>query len=114
MNEEQNILIAADAGIFIDSFQSISDALGKCYGADGLILTESDVSPDFFNLRLGLAGELFQKLTNYQIKLALVLQNTDAYGERFSELVFEHKTHPLIRFFNSTDEAKVWLKPHQP
>jgi hypothetical protein len=109
MTDEQNIILAADSDIFIDSFQTISDTVGKCYGADGLILTEQDVSPEFFNLRMGLAGELFQKFTNYQVKLALVLQNTDAYGERFSELVHEHKKHSVIRFFDSVDEARVWL-----
>jgi hypothetical protein len=109
MGQENTIIIAADAGIFIDSFQTISDAVGKCYGAEGLILTEDDVSPEFFNLRSGLAGELFQKLTNYQVKLALVLQNTTSYGERFSELAFEHRTHSVIRFFSSEAEAGAWL-----
>jgi Domain of unknown function (DUF4180) len=109
MTDEQNIILATDAGIFIDSFQTIYDAVGKCYGAEGLILTEDNVSPEFFNLRTGLAGELFQKLTNYHVKLALVLQNTAAYGERFSELVLEHRTHNMIRFFKSVAEAKTWL-----
>jgi Domain of unknown function (DUF4180) len=110
MDEQYKIILAADAGIFIDSFPTISDAVGKCYSSAGLILTEQDVSPEFFNLRSGLAGELFQKFTNYRLHLALVLQNTDAYGERFSELVLEHRTHPMIRFFNSVDEARAFVE----
>lgn len=103
-------VIASEAEIFINSFDSISHAIGKCYGADALILTESDVSAEFFNLRSGLAGELFQKFTNYQIKLALVLKDFGLYGQRFSELVFEHRNHSMIRFFNSSGDAENWLK----
>jgi Domain of unknown function (DUF4180) len=109
MNEEHKIIIAADSGIAISSLESIPDALGHCFGADGLLLTEKELSPDFFNLRTGIAGELFQKCTNYQIRLAIVLQDPNAYGERFSELVFEHKKHPMIRFFDSEVAAKAWL-----
>jgi Domain of unknown function (DUF4180) len=109
MAEQQNIIIATDADIFIDSFEAISDAIGKCFGADGLLITEKELSAEFFNLRTGIAGEFFQKCTNYQIRLAIVLQDPTAYGERFSELVFEHKKHPMIRFFDSEDEAKTWL-----
>lgn len=109
MNDKHKIIIAADSGVSIRSLESIPDALGHCFGADGLLLTEKELSPDFFNLRTGIAGELFQKCTNYQIRLAIVLQNPNAYGERFSELVFEHKKHPMIRFFDSEVEAKTWL-----
>lgn len=109
MTNESKIIIATDLGIFIDSFDAISDTIGKCYGADGLILTERDVSAEFFNLRSGLAGEMFQKFTNYQIRLALVLNDFNAYGERVSELIFEHRNHSSIRFFSSAEEAKNWL-----
>lgn len=65
MNEEQRILTASDSGIAIRSFGDISDALGVCLGSAGLILTETDLAREFFDLRTGLAGELFQKFTNY-------------------------------------------------
>jgi hypothetical protein len=109
MNEEHRILIAADSGISIRSFRDISEALGACIGAEGLILSEADLAPEFFDLRSGLAGELFQKFTNYRIRLAIVLPDPQPYGERFSELVYEHRSHNLIRFVRSEAEAKTWL-----
>jgi hypothetical protein len=72
MNEERRIIIASERGISIRSFDDISDAIGACFGAAGLILTESDLGPEFFDLRTGLAGELFQKLTNYRIRATIV------------------------------------------
>src|ERR1051326_4828074 len=98
MNEERKILIASDSGISIRSFNDISDALAACFGAKGLILTERDLSPDFFDLRTGLAGELFQKFTNYKRRVAIVLLDPKAYGERFGELAYEHAAHSMIRF----------------
>jgi hypothetical protein len=109
MNEERKILIASDSGIFIRSFRDISDAISACIEADGIIFTEDDLAQEFFDLRSGLAGELFQKCTNYNVRLAIVMPNPEAYGERFSELAYEHKSHKLIRFVRSKDEAETWL-----
>ena len=109
MNDEREIIVASDAGISIQSFGDISEALGACLGAAGLVLTEGDLAPEFFDLRSGLVGELFQKFTNYWLRLAIVLPYPEAYGARFSELAYEHRSHNLIRFFGSVDEAKAWL-----
>jgi hypothetical protein len=63
----------------------------------------------FFDLRSGLAGELFQKLINYGLRAAIVLPDTEAYGARFSELAHEHSSHNMIRFVRTIEEAKIWL-----
>jgi hypothetical protein len=109
MNDTRRILVASDSGISIRSFSDVSDALGACLGAAGLILSESDLGRDFFDLRTGLAGEVFQKFINYRIPVVVVLSDPEVYGERFRELAFEHRTHNMIRFVRSTDEAHAWL-----
>ncbi|HSB08222.1 MAG TPA: DUF4180 domain-containing protein [Blastocatellia bacterium] len=111
MNEERGILIASDSGISVRSFDDISGAIGACIGTAGLILTENDLGPGFFDLRTGLAGELFQKFTNYKVRVAIVVADWEAYGERFSELAYEHTSHNMIRFVGSEEEAKAWLFP---
>jgi hypothetical protein len=111
MTEHLNILVAADSGIRLESIADISDAIGACWGMDGLILQEGDLAASFFDLRTGLLGELFQKFTNYGLSLALVLLESAVHGERFGELVHEHRSHDMIRFFASMDQAKAWLCP---
>src|SRR5262245_11577230 len=106
---ERRIVIAGQSGIHIASLADVSDALELCFGSRGLVLNESDLSREFFDLRTGLAGELFQKFTNYNVRVAIVLQDFGAHGERFSELAYEHSTHPLIRFVNSAEQAEDWL-----
>lgn len=109
MNEGRKILIASEAGISIKSVSDISDAISACLDADGLLLTEADLTPEFFNLRSGLAGEVFQKFVNYRIRLALVVPHPEAHGERFKELAYEHSTHNMIRIVSSKDQAEIWL-----
>ena len=109
MNDAEKIIVASDAGISIRSSGDISDALGQTFGAKGLILTESDLAPEFFDLRSGLAGELFQKFVNYKLRVAIVLPDPEAYGERFGELAYEHRSHGMNRVVGSIDEAKAWL-----
>ena len=110
MNDQRNILVASESGITIRSFGDISDAIGGCLGADGLILTEDDLARDFFDLHTGFAGELLQKFVNYKIRVAIVVPAPETYGKRFSELAYEHRSHHMIRFVRSLDEAKSWLE----
>jgi hypothetical protein len=107
--EHPKILVVADSNIHLESAQDIPDLIGACWGMDGLILQETDLASSFFDLRTGLLGELFQKCTNYNLHLAMVVLEPASHGEHFSELVHEHRSHKLIRFFASIDVAKTWL-----
>jgi hypothetical protein len=109
VNDSQKIIVASDSAISIRSSADIADALGASLGAKGLILAETDLAPEFFDLRTGLAGELFQKFINYKVRVAIVLPDPEAYGERFGELAHEHSSHGMIRFVGSKDEAIAWL-----
>jgi len=107
--EQRRILIASEAGISIRSKSDVSNAVESTFGSDGLMLTEDDVSAQFFDLKTGLAGELFQKFENYSLCLALVVASPETYGERFKELAREHKSHDRIRIVRSNEEAAAWL-----
>jgi hypothetical protein len=87
----------------------ISPALGLSLRHRGLVVTEANLGPDFFDLRTRFAGELLQKFVNYRAKLAIVIADPPAHGERFGELVHEHETHPHVRFFTSEADARSWL-----
>jgi hypothetical protein len=110
MNEERTFVVASEAGIAIRSIAEISDALSACFGTAGLLLTEAELAPAFFDLKSRFAGELMQKFVNYQMPLAIVVPNPAAYGNRFQELAYEHRSHGLVRFFPSQAEAEAWLQ----
>jgi hypothetical protein len=93
----------------IRSSSDISDALAASVERGGLMVTEEDLCPEFFDLRTGFAGEFLQKFVNYRVRLAVVLSDPNAYGVRFSELVSEHVTHGTVRFFRLEEHARQWL-----
>lgn len=109
MHDAPHIVSAGESGVALRSFADIPDAVGAGLSADGLILTEDELGPEFFDLRTGLAGEALQKFVNYQVRVAVVVATPQTHGERFVELAREHATHPMVRFFPTQDAARSWL-----
>ena len=103
------VLVASDAGLKIRRMTDVMDVIGAAYGAEALILSADDVDEAFFDLRTGLAGELFQKATQYAVRLALVLPDPAVHGPRWRELAFEHARHRTVRIVHSRAEADAWL-----
>lgn len=103
------VLVAAEVGLRIDRMTDVIDAIGATYEYDALILSEGDVDATFFDLRTGLAGELFQKATQYAVRLALVLPDPAVHGPRWPELAHEHARHRAVRIVASRAEADAWL-----
>jgi len=95
--------------LLLDSFDDIAEVLSRCLSQDGLVLSEQELAPAFFDLSTRIAGELFQKILNYHSRLAIVVADPKAYGDRFSELVYEHGGHAHIRFFSNRPDAEHWL-----
>lgn len=105
----RRVLVASEAGVTIRRMADVMDVIGAAYDADALILTADDVDPTFFDLRTGLAGELFQKATQYGLRLALVLPDPAVHGPRWPELAYEHRRHHTVRIVASRAEADGWL-----
>ena len=97
------------AFIGIQTASDISAALSASVERGGLVLDEKDLSADFFDLKTGLAGQVLQKFVNYRTKLAVIVRDPAGYGARFSELAYEHRTHPTVRFFTAEQSARQWL-----
>jgi hypothetical protein len=95
--------------IGIHSPGDIAAALAAGMENGGLLLDETQLGATFFDLRTGLAGEVFQKFTNYRVRLAIVVANPGAHGARLSELIHEHRSHDAVRFFSSHQLARQWL-----
>lgn len=74
--EEKNIIIAEIKSdeIVITSPQDALDLMAEAdyYGARSLILIEDQFAPEFFDLSTKIAGEILQKFSNYQVKMAII------------------------------------------
>ena len=103
------VLVASEIGARIGRATDVLDLIGAAYGVEGVILTEDDLDAAFFDLRTGLAGELFQKATQYGLRLALVVPDPAVHGPRWPELAYEHRRHGAVRIVASRAEADAWL-----
>ncbi|MBZ9712948.1 DUF4180 domain-containing protein [Deinococcus multiflagellatus] len=108
-SEAGRVQAVGELGVTLRGAPDSSALIGAAYALDGVLLRESDLSPEFLNLRTGLLGELFQKCVNYRLAVAFVLPDFTAHGERFAELAYEHARHPCIRFVHTEEEAWAWL-----
>lgn len=81
--------------------------LEACFsaGAHALLLHPENVTPRFFDLSSGEAGEVLDKLRRYRVYLALVCPpDTVRFSSRFAELFSDD-----LQAFDSREEACVWL-----
>lgn len=68
------LFFVAAEGPALSSEQDALDLLGETYGTetDMLVVPASRFAPEFFDLSTRLAGHFFQKLQNYQMRLAIL------------------------------------------
>ncbi|ROR23924.1 uncharacterized protein DUF4180 [Mobilisporobacter senegalensis] len=95
----------------IHNEQSALDLIGACFENEtNLILIHMDaLSDDFFKLRTGLAGSILQKFVNYNIKIAVVITDTDKVKGKFKDLLVESNNGNDFRVFNSKNKALNWI-----
>jgi hypothetical protein len=89
----------------------VLDLIGECGGhrTRAVLIEEEHLPAEFFDLRSGLAGEVLQKLQNYQIRLAVVMADVPTRSGRFGELVREANRGSQFRFFATRAPAEAWL-----
>lgn len=71
---EQKIAEVVSDGLLIHSTQDALDVMANAsyQGAVAVLLYEQNLPAEFFNLSTGLAGEILQKYSNYQMKIVIV------------------------------------------
>jgi len=74
-----------------------------------VLLPAEALSDAFFDLKTGLAGELMQKLANYNIKGAVLLTEEALANPRFQELRREYNSGGAFAVCESWAEAQSWL-----
>ena len=60
--------------MLLTTSEDANDLLGNAYyqGFDGMIISADKISPRFFDLKTRLAGEILQKFSTFQMRLAIV------------------------------------------
>ncbi|MCW1892607.1 MAG: DUF4180 domain-containing protein [Candidatus Uhrbacteria bacterium] len=105
---DQKIAEILSGSIVLENPRGILDIMANC-GAKNIILHKENVHPDFFDLRTGFAGEVLQKLVNYQVRLAVVGDFRDIKSDSFQSLITESNRGNDVFFVEDVGEAKEVL-----
>lgn len=93
-------------GILIANADDARDLLMQSRGADWIAVHEKNIAPAFFDLRTGVAGDVLQKLVNYQSRLIVIgdISRYAAKSEALAALVRESNRGRDVRFVESLDQ----------
>ncbi len=98
----------------INNAQDALDLLADCSyrGAPNIILHQKNITPDFFDLKTGIAGEILQKFSTYRVRLAIVGDFSDYSSKSLKDFMYESNKTGRINFVNSVKEAKEAFLRH--
>lgn len=93
--------------IVINKSEDGLDLLGNLYyqGFDKVLIYEKNITPSFFDLKTGMAGEILQKFSTYRVQLVIVGDFTKYTSNSLQNFIYESNKGRHINFLNSQAEA---------
>lgn len=93
--------------VIVGSSQDALDVMADL-GARGIreiILHQKSLSPSFFSLSTGLAGDILQKFSNYQVRLAIVGEFARFTSGSLQAFIRESNRGNTVFFVSTVEEA---------
>lgn len=105
--KEHRIVEVLSEDLLIASAEEGLDLLGTLYyqDIDKIILHAGTITPEFFDLKNGLAGEILQKFSNYRVRLAIVGDFTKYASKSLQDFIYESNKGRQVNFVSSLSEA---------
>lgn len=106
-----NIAVLKDKEILIRELQDALDIMAEAsyQNANKIIITDDQIIPAFFDLKTGIAGEILQKFSVYNVWLAVIGDFSKYSGRNLRNFIFESNRYGRINFVSSFEEAKEKL-----
>lgn len=97
--------------IEIESEQDALDLFANAMyqGSNKIILQKKHLTEDLFDLKNGIAGAIFQKCSNYRVKLAIVGDFSIYQRKSLRDFIRESNRYGQINFVSSIEEAQKVL-----
>ncbi len=92
ISAENGVAIIESGEICLYDAQSALDIIGNVrYNHDcgAIVLRAENFPPEFFELRSGLLGEVFQKFTTYDMKLAIIGDFSNVQSKSLRDFIYE-------------------------
>jgi hypothetical protein len=108
---DQTIAELTDKTFIINEVQDALDLMADVSynGYNRMIVYENNLNSDFFDLRTGLAGEILQKFSNYNFKLAIIGDFSKYESKSLRDFILESNRGNMIYFAEDLQTALLRL-----
>ena len=91
--------------LVIQNVAEATDLLGDIYyqGYDQVIIYEKNISPEFFDLKTKIAGEILQKFSMYRVSLFIVGDVSRYENKSLKDFIFESNKGKHVNFLSSRE-----------
>lgn len=92
--------------VVINSIDDALELIGNLYyeGYEKIIISENNITADFFNLKTKLAGEILQKFAQYQMPLVIVGDFEKYNSNSLRDFIYESNKGKQINFVANINE----------
>lgn len=100
---ETRLIELTDENIVISNVQEFLDLVCNL-PSDYIAIRKENLSDDFFDLKTGVAGDILQKISNYNLRLGVIGQFSHYSSKSLNDFIYESNNHKRIVFYESIDE----------
>jgi len=106
-NNHVSIAELTDESFVISTPQDVLDIFGNLIAMDceRIIIHESNLHIDFFDLKTRLAGDVLQKFSNYRIKVAVIGDFAKYQSKSLQDFIFESNKSDHVFFTDNITSA---------
>lgn len=93
--------------LIIQNTADALDLMGNIYyqGFDKVILHQKNITPDFFDLKNKMAGDILQKFSQYRVRLVIVGDLSGFESKSLKAFIYESNNGKQVNFLASTSEG---------
>lgn len=107
-------IVVADPADIISGVRDALDCMADArylHDSDAIVLYRENLPEAFFDLKTGLAGEILQKFSNYQMRLAIVGDFSGYQSNALHAFIRECNRGGLVFWAASLEDAQSALAP---
>jgi len=107
----QNITVVQSEDIVFHNAEDAAELLMNCRynDSESIIIYEHNLPPAFFDLKTKLAGDILQKFSTYNGRLAIIGDFSKYDSKSLKDFIYESNKQGRINFVSTIEEAKAAL-----
>ena len=107
----ENIAVIQSDDIIFHNAEDAAELLMNCLYNDceSIIINEVNLPAEFFDLKTGLAGDILQKFSTYQGRLAIIGDFSKYESKSLKDFIYESNKQGRINFVSTIEQAKAAL-----